>query len=367
MYRDDGSGEYQGTPRLGEKLKQKIVEVFNKNGLKVTITANLKRMEFLDVLLNLEDGTFRPYIKPGDKPVYVSSLSNHPPGILKNIPVGINKRLSRLSATAAIFYQTAPLYQAELDRNGYNHKLTFEPPETTKKKKTWRKNKRIVWFNPPFSLHVRTNVGEKFLRLIDKHFPPGSILHPVLNRQTLKLSYRCLPNIGNEIAKNNSKVLRKSAGNENMVQPRCNCREKEKCPLPGKCTTSNVLYHATATGGTKIETYVGITKNTFKQRWSGHKGDFENVGRRNVTTLSGHIWDCKDRGVEPDVTRKILRHACHFSPVTNRCNLCIEEKFQILFKYHTCTLNKRNEIFSNCRHKESRLLVKHRRKRKFGT
>ena len=367
LYRDDGSGEYQGTPRQGEKLKQKIVEVFNKNGLKVTITANLKRMEFLDVLLDLEDGTFRPYIKPGDKPVYVSSLSNHPPAVLKNLPVGINKRLSRLSATKEIFDQTAPLYQAELDRNGYNHKLQFEPPETIKKKRTRRKRNRIVWFNPPFSLDVRTNVGKKFLRLIDKHFPPGNILHPVFNRRTLKLSYRCLPNIGFEIARNNSKVLRKSIGGEDVVAPRCSCREKQKCPLPGKCTTSSVLYHATVAGGPKEETYVGITKNTFKQRWSGHKGDFEHLSRRNATTLSGYIWECKDAGVEPDITWKILKHANHFSPVTNRCNLCIEEKYQILFKNHTCTLNKRKEIFSNCRHKESRLLVKHRRKRKFGS
>ena len=309
-----------------------------------------------------------PTEQPGDKPVYVSSLSNHPPGVLRNLPVGINKRLSRLSASKDIFDQTSPIYQAELDRNGYNYKLEYEPPEENRKqKRTRRKQKRIVWFNPPFSLDVRTNVGAKFLRLIDKHFPPGSLLHPVLNRQTLKLSYRCLPNIGSIIATNNAKVLRKSTDDENSETIKCICCKKEECPLPNKCSTTNVVYHATVTGGPTVETYVGITKNRFKQRWHGHNGDFNNEGRRNATTLSSYIWDCKDEGVEPEIEWKILKRAGHFSPVTNKCNLCIEEKFQILFKNSTCTLNKRNEIFSNCRHKESRLLVKHRRKKKFGT
>ena len=66
--------------------------------MKITIDINLVRVDYLDVTLDLETGLFKPYRKPGDKPVYVSALSNHPPQILKNIPKGIERRLSDNSA-----------------------------------------------------------------------------------------------------------------------------------------------------------------------------------------------------------------------------------------------------------------------------
>ena len=88
----------------------------------------------LDVTLDLETGTHMPYIKPGDKPVYVSSFSNHPPTILKNIPLAVNKRLSEISSNEEIFNKAAPLYQRELTINGYSHKLQYQPPNQKKKR-----------------------------------------------------------------------------------------------------------------------------------------------------------------------------------------------------------------------------------------
>ena len=41
-----------------------------------------------------------------------------------------------------------------------------------------------------------------------------------------------------------------------------------------------------------------------------------------------------------------------FSPVTNVCNLCTKEKYSIIFKPELATLNSRNEINTNCRHKK---------------
>ena len=57
------------------------------------------------------------------------------------------------------------------------------------------------------SMNVATNVGQEFLKLIDEHFPPGHILRSVMNRTTIKVSYRCLPNMGAQIAKHNAKIL----------------------------------------------------------------------------------------------------------------------------------------------------------------
>ena len=108
------------SPREVEKLKQEIAEIYQAQGFKITIEANKKEVNFLDLTLSLEKQTFKPYIKPGDSPLYVNSNSNHPPSVIKNIPAGINKRLSTISSNKQIFENAAPLYQQELDRNGYS-------------------------------------------------------------------------------------------------------------------------------------------------------------------------------------------------------------------------------------------------------
>ena len=85
----------------------------------------LDRVNFLDVTMDLQKDQFKPYRKPGDKPMYVSSLSNHPPGVLKNIPLGINKRLCEISSSKEVFLEAIPPYQKELDDCGYNYKLVW--------------------------------------------------------------------------------------------------------------------------------------------------------------------------------------------------------------------------------------------------
>ena len=136
LYRDDGLAVTPSSPRLQEKLRQSIIKIFADQGLKITIAINQSRVDYLDITMDLEEGTHKPYRKPGDKPLYVSSQSNHPPKILKNIPVGIERRLSNNSANKQIFDEAAPVYQAELDRCGYEHKLEYNPkPRAPKNKK----------------------------------------------------------------------------------------------------------------------------------------------------------------------------------------------------------------------------------------
>ena len=173
LYRYDGLLAAENSPRNIEKLKQEISTIFNSNGFKITIDANMKQVNFLDVTLNLEKQSFKPFLKPGDSPLYVNSYSNHPPSVIKNIPAGINRRLSTISSNKELFDLASPLYQRELDRNGYKFKLHFEPPS---KKKRCR-SKKALWFNPPYSMNIKTNVGAKFLTLLDKHFPFGHPLH----------------------------------------------------------------------------------------------------------------------------------------------------------------------------------------------
>ena len=61
--------------------------------------------------MDLGNEIYKPFIKPGDKPIHVHSKSNHPPAIIKNIPLSINKRLSKISANEEVFNAAVPIYQ----------------------------------------------------------------------------------------------------------------------------------------------------------------------------------------------------------------------------------------------------------------
>ena len=353
IYRDDALGVVETTARNAEKIRQKIIQIMSEHGLKITSTANLKVVEFLDVSLDLKNECYRPFIKPGDRPRYVNSKSNHPPSILRNIPLAINKRLSSISSSKEIFDQAAPLYQTELNRGGYTHKLEYQKPTEETKRKRHRK---ILWFNPPFNTNLKTNVGRKFLNLIDKHFPRGSLLYPLINRYKVKLSYRCMPNMGAQINKHNSKIL-----NQKNEEFRCKCQDKTKCPLPGKCTTDQLVYRATVSSGTEVETYVGLTAGQFKDRYYGHNFDFENLDKKDSTKLSSYIWSLKHENKPYQIKWEVVTRAKPFSAVSGRCDLCTAEKFEILFNPQRATLNSRNELYSHCRHKRRLYLVKAKR------
>ena len=86
-FRDDGLGALKKTPRQIEEIKKKICNVFSIYGLKITIEANKKTIDFLDVTLDLNEGSYEPYTKPNNTPLYVHRESNHPPSIIQNIPV----------------------------------------------------------------------------------------------------------------------------------------------------------------------------------------------------------------------------------------------------------------------------------------
>ena len=96
LYRDDGLGIVKESAREIERIKKDLCSTFNTYGLKITIEANKKIVNFLDVTLNLSTGKYQPYSKPNNIPLYVHSKSNHPPGIFRNIPLSLNKRLTEI-------------------------------------------------------------------------------------------------------------------------------------------------------------------------------------------------------------------------------------------------------------------------------
>ena len=181
-------------------------------------------MNFLDVTLNLQEETFSPYRKPNNDPLYVDSRSNHPPSIIKHIPEAINKRISTLSSDQTSFNLSAPFYQNALRRSNYNTVLQYSADENcddTPSSTTRRRRRKIIWFNPPFSKNVKTNIARNFLQLIDKHFPRTSRLYKIFNRNSVKVSYSCMSNIKSVISNRNQHLLGKK--NEPEKKETCNC------------------------------------------------------------------------------------------------------------------------------------------------
>ena len=273
---------------------------------------------------NLSTGKYTTYTKPGHIPRYVNQKSNHPPRIMENIPKSINKRLSEISFDEYSFNAAAPLYQKALDDSGYNHRLTFTSHVTQSSNPTRRnRHRNIIWYSPSFSKNVSTNVGRKFLKILNKEFPENHVFHKIFNRNAAKISYSCMPNLKQKINGHNKSIL------QTMTTPpglrTCNCRIPADCPVAGNCLTSSVVYHATVTtdDNTPAQTYVGLTETPFKIRFANHKSSFNNPNNRLSTELSKHVWCLKEAGLPFKISWKILKQTSPYNPVSGRCNLCL--------------------------------------------
>ena len=69
----------------------------------------------------------------------------------------IGKRLSSLSSTRQIFEEEKMPYEEALKQSGYSTSLSYD--ENTRQPKKKNRRRKIIWFNPPFSQSVETNVG----------------------------------------------------------------------------------------------------------------------------------------------------------------------------------------------------------------
>ena len=59
----------------------------------------MKIVNYLDITLNLNDGSYRPYKNANEETNYIHVNSDHHPSILKQLPKSIEKRLSSLSSS----------------------------------------------------------------------------------------------------------------------------------------------------------------------------------------------------------------------------------------------------------------------------
>ena len=282
----------------------------------------------------------------------------------------IENRLNDNSSNKEIFEESKKGYEEALKESGYNNKLTYNQErkkrnhtnESGEKKKKKNRRRKVYWFNPPYNDSVENNIGNQFLKIVDKHFGKErkDKLHKVLNRKTVKISYSCTQNFGNMIKNHNKKIEMKENMNENENETNtCNCRKKEECPLQGECIQETVVYRAKVKVENGIEmTYIGSTEGQFKKRQYQHKSDFKYEKNKNKTTLAHYVWTMKEKGKEPNVTWEIVKKCNKYRCGSKKCDLCLTEKLEILKgrKNGERMLNKRSELMNKCRHKRKFIL-----------
>ena len=105
LYRDDGLGAVRGSKRDVDRMRKKVTEIMKEEGLAITAEGGTKIVDFLDVVLNLGDGSHHPYVKPNTKTTYVSTSSNHPAVVIKEIQKGVSKRLIVLTSRSSMSTQ----------------------------------------------------------------------------------------------------------------------------------------------------------------------------------------------------------------------------------------------------------------------
>ena len=204
--------------------------------------------------------------------------------------------------------------------------------------------------------YVKTNIAKKFLQLVDKHFPVNHNLHKAFNRNNVKVSYSCMPNTASVIKAHNKRILQDQ---HTTTTAECNCKKKDICPLKGECLTENVIYMAKVSNNKNNEekNYIVLTERSFKDRLYKHRNSLRYRTKANATELSKYIWDLRDRNIEDvNIEWSILDKASTHRNGSKTCNLCLTEKFYIIFHNKENLLNKRSEILSTCRHRNKFLL-----------
>ena len=358
LYRDDGLAVFKNTSGpQSVKIKKEFQKLFKKNDLEIVVECNMKVVNYLDVTLDLNNETFKPYHKPDNEVNYVHVHSNHPPNILKQIPLSIQNRLSNLSSNKEIFNQATPYYTAALQRSGYDHQFQYTPTARNHQPKNRKRN--IIWFNPPFNNNISTNIGRYFLNLVQRHFPRQHKYYKIFNKNNVKVSYSCMPNVKAAINGHNKKLLTPQHANTSRT---CNCVNKETCPLNQNCLAKSIIYEATISSDIPNYTekkYIGLCESTFKKRFANHKSSFNHERYKNSTSLSVELWKVKEANGTPSVSWRIFKNAKAYTPESKRCLLCLNEKFEIANYHDKNLLNKRAEIIAKCRHRRKHLLLLH--------
>ena len=93
-----------------------------------------------------------------------------------------------------------------------------------------------------------------------------------------------MSNVRSIITSHNTRIIRKSQP-QDISAENFNCRNKHACPLQNKCMSKDIVYKATIFTGNTQDTkhYIGMTSNTFKERYRNHIKSFTHKKYSNET------------------------------------------------------------------------------------
>ena len=211
-----------------------------------------------------------------------------------------------------------------------------------------KRNRHVIWFSPPWSNQVSTNIGRQFLKIIDESFE-NTWLARILNRSTIKISYSVTRNLRSIITGQNKKILNNNGRNGNQ----CNCQVRDMCPLNNNCVQKDIVYKATTSSGTTEKEYIGCTDN-FKPRFRNHIKSFNNFCYRNDTELSTYVWSQKTLGGTPQIGWSVLARANSYRSGDRQCSLCLTEKALIIARSSRSNeklINTRVDLGRTCLHR----------------
>ena len=150
------------------------------------------------------------------------------------------------------------------------------------------RNRRVIWFNPPFYILININIGKYFLNLLDRQFNRDNPLRKIFNRNTIKISYSCTNSMHSVLNNHNRRLLDKLDRNSERPNE-VSCRRKGECPLGRWCDSKNVIYQVRISpmehnsDGERV--YIGISTGNRKLRLYNHRHSFSNLRLRNQTTI----------------------------------------------------------------------------------
>ena len=189
---------------------------------------------------------------------------------------------------------------------------------------------------------------------MEKHFPVNHVLRPIINKNSVKLSYSCLPNLSKIISSHNNRVLK----SENNGPEPCLCDPPDVCPVEGQCGTKGIIYQATVkTENEETFKYVGLSENKFILRYRQHLSNFRNLNQKSQTSLTSKIRNLNRRNINFELEWRILQTSHPYKPNGSNCRLCLLEIYWIIYHPDEATLNHRNEFMGKCRHMNKFLLL----------
>jgi len=124
---DDGLAvwEHHNNPSFDKELLQAFRVAINDSGLKWTFTTLSNEVEFMDLTITLEDGTFLTnlYEKPLALHLYIPPHSCHPPGCFSGLVTGMVLRIYRLCSLGHHIKGWLKEFYGHLLDRGYPHAI----------------------------------------------------------------------------------------------------------------------------------------------------------------------------------------------------------------------------------------------------